>query len=281
MSDSNSVTISRPASPGINFMEAIKWGVATTFKKPGIWILGSIIYLAAALLFSVASSLLSTIDNPDTATSIWSSVVNTISCVLVLLVTPFILRLAIHQVDEKENMSWKFVKKDTHFATTLAVLATLGLISGLVILLFVLIIIMATIPDSSNPEDVSGTVVFALMALVLAYAIITVFVTPLFTLTQWFAAEGRTGYRDSFIAGFQAGRINYWSLLGFQIVAGVLGALFMVCTLGIGSIIYVPAVYLAEAHIYRQIAPQTQAEIDDADTGANSPATEITVVEER
>ena len=280
MSDSNSVTISRPTSPGINFMEAIKWGVATTFKKPGIWILGSIIYLAAALFFSVASSLLSTVNNPDTTTSIWSTVVNIISCVLVLLVTPFILRLAIHQVDEKENISWKFVKKDTHFATTLAVLATLGLISGLIISLFVLII-MATIPDSSNPEDVSNTVVFALMALVLAYAIITVFVTPLFTLMQWFAAEGRTGYRDSFIAGFQAGRINYWSLLGFQIVAGVLGAIFMVCTLGIGAIIYVPAVYLAEAHIYRQIAPQTQAEIDDADTGANSPATEITVVEER
>lgn len=279
MSDSNSVTVSRPATPGINFMESIKWGVTTTFKKPGIWILGSIIYLAVVLFFSLASSLLSTVDNPDATTSIWSTAVNVIACILIILVTPFILRLAIHQVDENENISWKFVKKDTHFATTIAVLATIGLVVGVVLSLFTLIII-ATIPESSNPEDVNGAVALALLAVILASAIISVLVTPLYTLMQWFAAEGRTGYRDSFVAGFQAGRINYWSLLGFQIVASVLGALFIVCTLGIGTIIYVPAVYLAEAHIYRQIAPQTKEEIEDADTNTNSPATEINVVEE-
>ena len=279
MSDSNSVTVSRPATPGINFMESIKWGVTTTFNKPGIWILGSIIYLAVVLFFSLASSLLSTVDNPDATTSIWSTAVNVIACILIILVTPFILRLAIHQVDEKENISWKFVKKDTHFATTIAVLATIGLVVGVVLSLFTLIII-ATIPESSNPEDVNGAVALALLVVILASAIISVLVTPLYTLMQWFAAEGRTGYRDSFVAGFQAGRINYWSLLGFQIVASVLGALFVVCTLGIGTIIYVPAVYLAEAHIYRQIAPQTKEEIEDADTNTNSPATEINVVEE-
>src|SRR5699024_3612515 len=82
----------------------------------------------------------------------------------------------------------------------------------------------------------------------------TLFLTRLYQLMVWYAADGRGGIGQAIVQGIKAGASNYLRLVGFNIVVSIIMMFFIIVTLSLGTIITFPMYLLAQAHAYRQIA---------------------------
>ena len=107
--------------------------------------------------------------------------------------------------------------------------------------------------DAENlTEEEAVAAVLSVMGIMGVLLVISFFIQPLFSLMQWFAADG-DGVGEAVKNGFKAGKDNYGQMLllailnFFIIVAGFL-------LLGIGLIVAYPVTLLAQAHMFRQCA---------------------------
>src|SRR5699024_3132295 len=82
----------------------------------------------------------------------------------------------------------------------------------------------------------------------------TLFLTPLYQLMVWYAADGRGGIEQAIVQGSKAGASNYLRLVGFNIVVSIIMMFVIIVTLSLGTIIALPMYLLAQAHADRLIA---------------------------
>lgn len=264
---SQQVIIRRPATPGVNFMESIRWAIVTTFKKSYIWLVlsvGLFILSAGGKFFSLSTS--TSTFSPESVSGIgtWGTLptlVDVITLIAALAVTPFLLRMAIHTVDN-DKVSWKHFTKDTHFATTASVTAVVYICTISVVSAFTAVGLIG----GASVAGTEGEITVAALGLIAVFFVVagffTVFISPLIMFMEWYPAEGRTKFADSFKVGFAAGKKNYWSLIGYQVVIVTFSLFVLVITAGLGFVLVLPVSLLATAHIYRQISPVTTDELD-------------------
>ncbi|APT92386.1 hypothetical protein CPHO_05175 [Corynebacterium phocae] len=176
------------------------------------------------------------------------------------LISPILMRLALHQVDD-QSTGWGHLGKDLHYFPALVVQFLSTLVTGLLaaVLIVPVVVISASLMDA---ESSSGSDVLIFIAVILALAgllvLLALLITPLVSYMQWFAASGQAGIGDSIKAGFKVGKKHYGQLLLFSLVMGLCSFAMVLFTAGLGLIYLLPFSQLATAHMFRQIAGAQQ-----------------------
>lgn len=256
-----SLTMPNPQDK-VDFMAAIKWGFSAAVRNWKLWVLGTLLFFFVCGLLSGVSAAMS--PSPEAAaagaTSAGASVMNLLSSVISLIVTPIILRLAVRQIDDPAT-GWGHVGKDVKFVPVIVVNIVVGI---LMTILFALIAIGLFFFVTGNPNEFFNAVegmsetefIDAYLGKILIDAlilfIVAIVLSVFTTLMPWLASEGRYGIGASIKQGFALGKKNFGQLLGYQIVMGLLTIVVGILTLGIAMLFIVPAGQLASAHIYRQ-----------------------------
>lgn len=227
--------------------------------------------LAGAIL-SMGMSLL-TGGNFETAYSGNSVVSSLLSLVISLVVTPLLYRFATWHVDEPRP-GIGALGKDVHWVAAGVYLVVQGIIT-IIMVGGMQLSGFAEMSETTDPAEVDPSVFAGVFAFFLAFVLLMFFLSPLFTLMAWFAADGKTGFGASFSTGFAAGKKNYLQLLLFSLLVGlisfgimlgvgllsllfisfgVVGVIIMSIFVMLGASIVAAVVLLAQAHMYRSCA---------------------------
>ena len=129
--------------------------------------------------------------------------------------------------------------------------------------------------NTTDPAQLDPSLFAGVFAFFMAFGLLMFFLSPLFTLMPWFAADGKTGFGASFSTGFAAGKKNYLQLLLFSLLVGlisfglmlavtlvsllfisfgIVGVILMSIFIMLGASIVAAVVLLAQAHMYRSCA---------------------------
>ncbi|MDO5669489.1 MAG: hypothetical protein Q4G50_05750 [Corynebacterium sp.] len=238
-------------------MEAVGWAFRATFRNWPVWILGA---LALMVLIFVTSAGLQFIGggsaDPSAPMSSGDMVIQLLMGVIGVVVGVFIYNGVLREIDN-DKIGYGDFGNNVNFWPTLGVVLVLQVLSG-VALTLVSTPIMATSNEIAMEQMASQDEMLAelgkLFAVLGVVLLITLLVVPLTTFMPWFAADRRTGFAGAFGAGFRAGARNYLPLLLFTFVAAIATFILTLVTFGLAAIIIVPALTLAQGHMYRQAA---------------------------
>lgn len=175
-----------------------------------------------------------------------STIMQTITSVVVFIITLFIYKAALNHIDGIKP----------HFGSLKLPPHVLHIITVCII-----------------PAVISGVIAYGLAAMhapavILAIAIIVLFaLTPLYALAWWTLIDDKaSNTKDAFILSFRLGLKNYWRIIGFSITLFLISIALVVITLGIGSIALLPVMYLAMASMYRRISNNADLQLQGGDT---------------
>ncbi|AWB84929.1 hypothetical protein [Corynebacterium liangguodongii] len=178
-----------------------------------------------------------------------------------LFAYPVVYSLALLQT---LNRNWKFdgVNSPT-YGTTLGMIILVGLIYGFAILIPIFgslpffAVNLADTLQGLDPAQIESdpTVLMPLAGAILGILgialVVSFLLAPLFVFQVWYAADNADTFGGSFSQGFRAGARNYGQLLLFYLLYGVM-MFVSLFTLGIATVILMPAYTLALAFAYRQ-----------------------------
>ena len=243
----------RPFTGKASAIDAVSWAFRTVFGNWKLWILGALALFVLSIVFvAVAGGInaASYSGTGDPTAGSWVS--QLISTVLSLVLSLVIMRLALFQIDDSRT-GWGYLFKNVRWWQPLVIMVVIGIVGGLISFVAVR---GSAAGLADNAEQLSDEEAFAavmgMLGVLAVISLISFFVQPLFSLMQWFAADGDS-VGDAVKKGFQAGKNNYGQMLllailnFFIIVAGFL-------LLGIGLIVAYPVTLLAQAHMFRQCA---------------------------
>ncbi len=231
----------------IDYPAAFSWGFKATFRNWYIWILGTILLIVVPVLLIVAVQFLSPgglSANRQVAESNWYG---TGSSLLWALLAPFLFTGLLYQVD-RERMRIEGFWTNIRYLHVLATRILSGLFEGLVLLVMAGIGFgIVGVQTQSPGVSLGGALIGAFLCLLLL-----LFAQPLYLFWPWVAADRTIGVWESLKVAFEAGKRNYWRIVGWEILLAFL--LFFGCllTFMIGAVILLPAYYLIRAHAYRQ-----------------------------
>ena len=238
----------------IDLMAAIKWGFKATFSNAKLWILGAVAYLGLAILIGIAAAAVD-------MSGVGSAGANAVSYLLgliLLVLNPFILRLALHEIDSPRN-GWSNFNRDLNYWPTLLVAIIVNVVTGVIFSLLSLAFMlpqMEQLEQLATTESVSVDESLALLGKLFTYIgimlVVSLLVTPLHQLMVWFAADRQAGVGGSIVRGFKAGAANYLPLMGYNLLIGLAAIIGVVITFGLALIPIMPASLLIVAHMYRQ-----------------------------
>lgn len=239
----------------VSATKAIGWAFRTVFSNWQLWILGSLLMLAVFGIFGAVVGFILASNGDGNAAFTGNIFSNVITQVISLLVSLFVMRLALFQIDDLKT-GWSYIGKDVRWGNTFLMLLIIAVVSFLVMGLGVMVfggtafatLTSADVQDEEAALAAAGTV-FGILAVLV---IISWLVTPLYKLMPWFAADGDS-IGDSIKKGFTAGKANYLQLLLYALMMFGLG-IACILTLGLGFFIFAPVSLLAEAHLFRQCA---------------------------
>src|SRR5699024_6448391 len=148
-----------------------------------------------------------------------------------------IYRLAPKKVDSRAT-GWSTIAKDVHYCPTIA-LTIIFWLSGLVFsFIFVdqaLNGLLADLDSAATNDTAEMEALAAEMGsffgLISLLMLATLFLTPLYQLMVWNAADGRGGIGQAIVQGFKAGASNYLRLVGFNIVVSIIMMFVIIVTL--------------------------------------------------
>jgi len=242
----------------LQIFNAIGFGFKRTFSNAKLWLLGSVAFIAFTMVLgAIAGALTGSGSEPS---QVGPDITGNFLSLISLLLMPFIYRLATKEVDSRAT-GWSTIGKDVHYWPTIAITIILWLIGLVFSFIFVdqaLNGLLADLDSAATNDTAEMEALAAEMGsffgLISLLMLATLFLTPLYQLMVWYAADGRGGIGQAIVQGFKAGASNYLRLVGFNIVVSIIMMFVIIVTLGLGTIIALPMYLLAQAHAYRQIA---------------------------
>lgn len=135
--------------------------------------------------------------------------------------------------------------------TSIIVIAITGLLGGLIGGLFGAL--AATVSGSS-----AGGLLIFLLGLVVYLGLIALIVMLQYSV--YFAADTENNTRltatQCVKASWKTVSRNFWKVVGFNILLGLVNFVLTVFTLGVGMIVTIPVSILAQTHMYKQLSGQ-------------------------
>ena len=237
----------------VSAIDAVSWAFRAVFGNWKLWILGTLLAgFLGVVFFAISGGVGAATANADGDLTASSTIMQIISWVIGIVLTLALMRLALFQIDDSRT-GWGYLFKNVRWWQPLVIMVVIGIVGGLISFVAVR---GSAAGLADNAEQLSDEEAFAavmgMLGVLAVISLISFFVQPLFSLMQWFAADGDS-VGDAVKKGFQAGKNNYGQMLllailnFFIIVAGFL-------LLGIGLIVAYPVTLLAQAHMFRQCA---------------------------
>lgn len=237
----------------VSAIDAVSWAFRAVFSNWKLWILGTLLAgILGVVFFAISGGVGAATASAEGDLSASSTIMQIISWVIGIVLTLMLMRLALFQIDDSRT-GWGYLFKNVRWWQPLVIMVVIGIVGGLISFVAVR---GSAAGLADNAEQLSDEEAFAavmgMLGVLAVISLISFFVQPLFSLMQWFAADGDS-VGDAVKKGFQAGKNNYGQLLllailnFFIIVAGFL-------LLGIGLIVAYPVTLLAQAHMFRQCA---------------------------
>lgn len=235
-------------------IDSISWAFRTVFKNSKLWILGALLIGVIVIAFSGVSIAVAPAEGADASGA--GSIVQIVSYIIMAVVSLMVMRLALFQIDDPRT-GWSYVGKDVRWWQPLAIMIIIGIITSVVMFIFVGGSIFLGPDAGTNATEDEALDAMAgfetsFFVMLLVLMLIGLFIQPLYMLMQWFAADG-DGVGQAIKNGFKAGKGNYGQLLLLTVlnmlitIAG--GILFLV-----GLIVAVPVTVLSTAYLFRQCA---------------------------
>jgi len=237
----------------VSAIDAVSWAFRAVFSNWKLWILGTLLAgILGVVFFAISGGVGAATASAEGDLSASSTIMQIISWVIGIVLTLMLMRLALFQIDDSRT-GWGYLFKNVRWWQPLVIMVVIGIVGGLISFVAVR---GSAAGLADNAEQLSDEEAFAavmgMLGVLAVISLISFFVQPLFSLMQWFAADGDS-VGDAVKKGFQAGKNNYGQMLllailnFFIIVAGFL-------LLGIGLIVAYPVTLLAQAHMFRQCA---------------------------
>ena len=237
----------------VSAIDAVSWAFRAVFRNWKLWILGTLLAgILGVVFFAISGGVGAATASAEGDLSASSTIMQIISWVIGIVLTLMLMRLALFQIDDSRT-GWGYLFKNVRWWQPLVIMVVIGIVGGLISFVAVR---GSAAGLADNAEQLSDEEAFAavmgMLGVLAVISLISFFVQPLFSLMQWFAADGDS-VGDAVKKGFQAGKNNYGQMLllailnFFIIVAGFL-------LLGIGLIVAYPVTLLAQAHMFRQCA---------------------------
>ena len=237
----------------VSAIDAVSWAFRAVFSNWKLWILGTLLAgILGVVFFAISGGVGAATASAEGDLSASSTIMQIISWVIGIVLTLMLMRLALFQIDDSRT-GWGYLFKNVRWWQPLVIMVVIGIVGGLISFVAVR---GSAAGLADNVEQLSDEEAFAavmgMLGVLAVISLISFFVQPLFSLMQWFAADGDS-VGDAVKKGFQAGKNNYGQMLllailnFFIIVAGFL-------LLGIGLIVAYPVTLLAQAHMFRQCA---------------------------
>lgn len=233
-----------------DIVSAVMWGFRAVLANATLWVLGTLVFMAAFFLLVIASAGINAASAESVSVGFEFGIAT-----LSVVVAPIVLRFMLMQVD-KPSTSWRDLGKDVPYLPTIGVAFVTGLVLTLAMVLALIGPIIGMIRMAGNGTTMSEGEVFAQvvgsMGIMFLIVLASILIMPLYAYMQWCAADGH-GFVPSLRKGFEIGRTNYWRALGFQLLTSVIVFCGTLVTLGIGAVVIGPALQLATGHFYRQL----------------------------
>ena len=237
----------------VSAIDAVSWAFRAVFSNWKLWILGTLLAgVLGVVFFAISGGVGAATASVDGDISASSTIMQIISWVIGIVLTLMLMRLALFQIDDSRT-GWGYLFKNVRWWQPLVIMVVIGVVAGLISFVALRGSAAGLVGNAEQLSDEEAcTAVMGMMGVLAVISLISFFVQPLFSLMQWFAADGDS-VGDAVKKGFQAGKNNYGQLLllsilnFFIVVAGFL-------LLGIGLIVAYPVTLLAQAHMYRQCA---------------------------
>ena len=243
----------RPYTGKVSAVDAVSWAFRTVFGNWKLWILGSLALFALSIVFVVVAAGINAVGYSSTGQETAGSLVSQlISTVLSLVLSLVVMRLALYQIDDYRT-GWGYLFKNVRWWQPLVIILVIGAVAMLIAFSVVGGTVIGLLGDVEKmTEDEAVAAVLSVMGIMGVLLLISFFIQPLFSLMQWFAADGDS-VGDAVKKGFQAGKNNYGQMLLLAILNFFI-AIGGFLLLGIGLIVAYPVTLLAQAHMYRQCA---------------------------
>ncbi len=242
----------------IDILAAVSWGFSTTFRNAKLWILLGLIGLlaiigSAAISFGVlaVTTDLDAVNEQELQSfggaNAASSMVGLAIALISLVLTPYVYRLGLFQVDDPAT-GWGHLWKDTPLLRTLGVLIVAAIVSGIVYLL-TMVPLNQALEDLVDPDrSVSAS---AVLFMVLGFVVMLIW-SVLSMFMAWAAASGQFGFGESLKTGWNIGKGNFGRLLLFVIAFQLIAPIAILLTFLLGIVVIFPAYTLMVAHMFRQ-----------------------------
>ena len=243
----------RPYTGKVSAVDAVSWAFRAVFGNWKLWILGPLaLFVLSIIIAAVAGGIIGAIASDTGQASIGTAVPQLISSVLSLVLSLVIMRLALFQIDDSRT-GWGYLFKDVRWWQPLVIMLVIGVVASLIGYAAIGGTLYGLLGDAENmSEDEAVAAVLSVLGIMGVILLISFFIQPLFSLMQWFAADGDS-VGDAVKKGFQAGKNNYGQLLLLAILNFFI-AIGGFLLLGIGLIVAYPVTLLAQAHLFRQCA---------------------------
>lgn len=237
----------------VSAIDAVSWAFRAVFSNWKLWILGTLLAgVLGVVFFAISDGVGAATASVDGDISASSTIMQIISWVIGIVLTLMLMRLALFQIDDSRT-GWGYLFKNVRWWQPLVIMVVIGVVAGLISFVALRGSAAGLVGNAEQLSDEEAfTAGMGMLGVLAVISLISFFVQPLFSLMQWFAADGDS-VGDAVKKGFQAGKNNYGQLLllsilnFFIVVAGFL-------LLGIGLIVAYPVTLLAQAHMYRQCA---------------------------
>ena len=237
----------------VSAIDAVSWAFRTVFSNWKLWILGTLLAgILGVVFFAISGGVGAATASAEGDLSASSTIMQIISWVIGIVLTLMLMRLALFQIDDSRT-GWGYLFKNVRWWQPLVIMVVIGIVGGLISFVAVR---GSAAGLADNAEQLSDEEAFAavmgMLGVLAVISLISFFVQPLFSLMQWFAADGDS-VGDAVKKGFQAGKNNYGQLLLLSILNFfiIIGGFLL---LGIGLIVAYPVTLLAQAHMFRQCA---------------------------
>lgn len=248
----------------IDVLQAVSWGLSTTFKNAKLWLLiGLVIFLSvigagiANVVFAVNNTNFENLDanSMDAAAEsggVFGTVLTMVIVLVSFVVTPYLYRLALFQVDDPHT-GWGHLWKDTPLIRAIGVMLCTGIVSA-ILYTVTLLPVSRSFGDAVTEETSLGATEGMLTAVGLVVMVLWSIVSMFMA---WAAVSGQYGFGESFRVGWKIGWRNFGKLLLFVIIANIAMTILIVVTLTLGIIVIMPAYFLVMAHMFRQAVGPT------------------------
>lgn len=241
----------------IDLMNTINYGFRKTFDNAKLWIIGSVILFFG---YFILSGVISYIPNNTDEMNGFYFTIQLIPFLITFFLTPIIIGLSLYEFDN-DNAKFSDINKNIDYVNCLKVsgilyvvgLAIIGIIS--MVSSYIFLSPLTSSSDTVNLND-NSTPLILFGVLFIVVLLISFFVSPFFMFTTWLAADKKTTVKESFVQGFEIGKKHYITILLWSLTLTILSVIVSIITLGLAMIIIMPALYLSEAFLYRQIVKE-------------------------